>query len=143
MRLAGDPFLALERLQRALDRAIESPSPVWTTGFSGRVFPPVNIFSDENSARIRVEVPGLAAEDFSIETQGNTLTIKGERSPASAEKGQPHRRERWSGGFSRSFQLPQDLELDRAEASYARGILSLRIPKKEETKPRRLAVRSS
>ena len=142
-RLSSDAFLALERLQQALDRAIESPSPVWSTGVSGRVFPPVNIFSDENSARICVEVPGLAAEDFSIEAQGNTLMIKGQRSPASADKGQPHRRERWFGEFSRSLQLPRDLQLDKAEASCARGILSVRIPKREEAKPRRLAVRSA
>jgi HSP20 family protein len=142
-RLAGSPFLALERLQRALDRAFEAPSPVWSTGLSGRVFPPVNIFNDQDGALIRAEVPGLAAGDFVIESQNRSLTIRGHRTTPSTEKGNPHRRERWTGDFSRSFEMPDDLELDKAEASYRNGILNVRIPRREATKPRQIAVSSS
>jgi len=142
-RLASDPFVGLERLQRALDRALERPSPVWTGWVSGRVFPPINVFEDKNGYRIRVEVPGLSPDALSIESHGTTLTISGHRDGPPEDKGDPHRRERWSGDFSRSFHLPKDLELDKADASYTNGILTLRIPRQEEAKPRQITVQAS
>lgn len=141
-RLGGDPFAALERLQQALDRVVEAPSPAWTSGLSGRVFPPVNVFADAKTTRIRIEVPGMKTEDFGIETHGNKLTIKGGRATPIADRGNPHRRERWAGEFSRSFEMPAELWLEKATASYANGILTVEIPQREETQTRQIAVHS-
>lgn len=142
-RLVSDPFAGLERLQRALDRALERPSPVWTGRVSGRVFPPINVFEEKDGYRIRAEVPGLSPDALAIESHGDTMTISGHREAPPEGKGDPHRRERWSGDFSRSFHLPRDLELGKAAASYVNGILTLRIPRREEAKPRQITVETS
>ncbi len=138
-----DPVSGLLALQRELERALENPLE-FDPGVSGRgVFPPVNIFRDENGYVVRLEVPGLSPDQFAIETQGRTLTIKGNRKITAPAGGSFHRRERGSGEFSRSVKLPDDSDLIRAEASYRYGVLTVRIPKKEEAKPRQITVQVS
>src|SRR5437879_4185986 len=117
-----DPVTGLSELQRELDRMFENPLG-FDLGLSGRgVFPAVNIFSDQNGYVARLEVPGVSPETISIESQGRTVTIKGKREFPTHEGGSFHRRERSSGEFSRSLQLPDDLDPSRAEASYKHGI---------------------
>lgn len=138
-----DPINALLNLQRELDRVFDKPLGL-DLGLSGRgVFPAVNVFSDRDGYVIRLEVPGMSPEQISIESQGRTLTISGKRESGAPQGGSFHRRERNSGQFSRSLQLPADLDLGRAEASYKRGMLTIRIPKKEEAKPRQITVKAA
>jgi HSP20 family protein len=138
-----DPVGALLDLQREIERVFERP-PGADFGLSGRgVFPPVNIFSDKDGYFVRVEIPGVAPDQLNIETHGQTLTISGKRDVTAPSGGGFHRRERGSGEFSRSLQLPHDLDAARAEASYQLGILTVRIPKREEAKPRQIAVKAA
>ena len=138
-----DPFEALLSLQREVERAFENPLGV-SLGLSGRgVFPAVNVFSDPKGYVLRLEVPGLGPENLEIETQGRTLIITGKREQKGAEGGSFHRRERGSGAFARSIQLPEDLDFGRAEASCKHGMLTIRIPKREEAKPRQITVRAA
>ena len=126
-----DPVSGLLELQRELDRAFER-SPGFGAGLSGRgVFPPVNIFSGKDGYVVRVEIPGVAPEKLTIETHGRTVTISGKREVVAPSGGSFHRRERGSGEFSRSLQLPDDLDPGSTEASYQLGILTIRIPKRE------------
>ena len=142
-RISRDPVSGLLDLQRQLDRVFES-SPGFGFGLSGRgVYPPVNIFSDKEGYVVRVEIPGVAPDQLTIETHGRTLMIAGKRDVAAPAGGGFHRRERNSGEFSRSLQLPEDLDPSRAEASHKLGILTIRIPKKEEAKPRQIAVKAA
>lgn len=136
------PFDSLLRLQDALDRAFENPiGGFWSSGPSGRgAFPPLNVFSDADGFTARLETPGVAAENVAVESKGNTLTISGKREEDDTARGNVHRRERWSGEFSRSVQFPKDADLARAEASYERGILTIRVPRREEAKPRQIRV---
>ena len=136
----SDPMSGLLALQEELDRAFRNPS--WLDiGPSGRgVFPPVNVFSDKQGYVIRFEVPGVAPGKISIGTNDRTLTVSGTREVAGREKGSFHRRERESGQFSRSLRLPEDLDFSAAKASCKNGILTLQIPKREETKPRQISV---
>ncbi|HSD10975.1 MAG TPA: Hsp20/alpha crystallin family protein [Candidatus Binatia bacterium] len=135
-----DPVDALLSLQRELGRVFESPSG-FDLGLSGRgVYPPLNVFSDRDGSVLRMEVPGIAPENLAIEAQGRTLTVSGKREIKTPEKGSFHRRERSGGEFSRSLQLPSDLDLSRAEASCQHGILTIRVPKKEEAKPRQITI---
>jgi HSP20 family protein len=135
------PFNALLRLQDALQRAFERPMATWLAGPSGRgVFPALNVFTEKDSYVVRMELPGLAPENIVIGRQGKTLRIEGKRERPAAGEGSLHRRERWSGEFTRSLQLPEDLDLDKTEASYRNGILTVRIPKREEEKPRQIPV---
>jgi HSP20 family protein len=85
----------------------------------------------------------MSPEQINIESQGRTLTISGKRESGAPQGGSFHRRERSSGQFSRSLQLPADLELSRAEASYKQGMLTVRIPKKEEAKPHQITIKAA
>ena len=136
------PFDALLRLQDALDRAFENPvGAFWSTGPSGRgAFPRLNVFSDADGYIARLETPGVSAETISVESRGNTLTVTGKRDVDAPARGNVHRRECWSGEFSRSVQFPNDADLARAEASYARGVLTVAVPRREEAKPRQIKV---
>ncbi len=136
-----DPVRALLALQRDLDRAFQNPSYEAELGVSGRgVYPAINVFSDAEGHVVRVEVPGLSPEQLKIEANGNTLTIAGTREITAPEGGAFHRRERDSGAFSRSIQLPRDLDLDRCEAVYRQGVLTVRIPKRAAAKARQIVV---
>jgi HSP20 family protein len=90
-----------------------------------------------------METPGVSADQINIESHGRTLTVSGKRESGASQGGSFHRRERNGGQFSRSLQLPADLELSRAEASYRNGMLTIRIPKKAEAKPRQIAVKAA
>ena len=138
-----DPGSNLLTLQRELERMQENPLGL-NLGFSGRgVFPAVNIFSDKDACVVRLEIPGVPPDQIAIETQGRTLTVAGKRHSTAPEGSGFHRRERDSGAFSRSLQLPDDLDLARTEASYAHGLLTLRVPKKEAATPRQISVKAA
>jgi len=138
-----DPISGLLELQRELERLAENPLGM-DLGFSGRgAFPAMNIFSDKDGYVVRLEVPGVPPEQISIETRGRTLTVSGRRAASGPEGASVHRREREAGEFARSIQLPDDLDLSRAEAGCKHGILTIRIPKREEAKPRQITVKAA
>jgi HSP20 family protein len=135
-----DPIDTLLRLQREFDRVSENPVG-FDLGLSGRgVFPPINVFNDQDGYIARLEVPGVAPGDIVIETQGQTLRISGKRESQLPAGASFHRHERGDGQFSRSLQFPTAIELTKAEASCKNGMLTIRIPKKEEAKPRQISV---
>jgi len=130
----------LLRLQSDLDRVLERPFDWFATSTFGRgSFPPVNIFRRDDGYVVRAEVPGLPAESLAVEAKGDTLTISGKRDER-PDEGSPHRRERWSGEFSRSVRLPEDADLERVQATYENGVLSISVSFREEVKPRRISV---
>jgi HSP20 family protein len=138
-----DSVGGLLALQREMERLFENPLG-FDLGVSSRgVFPAVNIFSDKDGYVARLEVPGVAPGQITIESHGRTLTVSGKREIKTPEGGSFHRREREPGNFSRSLQLPDDLDPSRAEASCKHGVLTIRIPKKEEAKPRQITVRAA
>lgn len=139
----SNPFDRLLALQREIDRSFEKPVD-FDLGVSGRgVFPPVNVFHDEQGYVIRAEVPGVPPEKLTLETNGRTLTIAGERDTKGVEGAGYHRREREAGKFSRSFTLPSSLDVEAARAEYKHGVLTLRIPLKAAAKPRQIEVKAA
>jgi HSP20 family protein len=134
-----DPVNALQRLQQELDRAFDRPTA--DIGLSGRgVFPPVNVFSDEHTTVLRFEVPGVSPDAIAVEVQGRSLKVSGKREADEPSAGSYHRKERWEGEFARSFQLSDDLDSSKAEAECKHGLLTIRIPKRDEARPRQIAV---
>jgi len=105
--------------------------------------PAVNVFRANEDVVIRMELPGFAPENLSIESRGQTLTISGKRSEEPAAEGSYHRRERFVGEFSRSLQLPRDVDPSLAAATCKHGVLTLRVPARAEAKPRQIAVSAS
>jgi HSP20 family protein len=142
----NDPFGGLLSLQSALGRLLENPAPTWRLGPSSpTVFPPINAFYDKAGALVvRAEAPGIDPEKVQIDLEPERLTISGERLAAepNASSAGFHRRERRFGRFSRSLQLPADLDVGTASATYRDGMLTLRIEKAAKTKPRRIEVQS-
>lgn len=139
-----DPFQALARLQNELEGALRQPRWRLDVGPSGRgAFPPMNVFGDEDHVVVRMEVPGVAPEAIEIKSQGRTLTVAGKRELPIPEGASLHRCERGRGEFSRSIELPADLDLGRAEATCKLGLLTIRIPRREEAKPRTITIQGS
>jgi HSP20 family protein len=142
-QFAFNAFDGLLRLQEELERALERPVARWVGQRPARdIFPPVNVFSHRDGYVVRLELPGLSPEDISVESEGETLTVCGKRETG-AVAASVHRLDRWSGEFSRSLQLPADLDLDAAKATYERGILTIEIPRREEATPHQIEVQGS
>ncbi len=133
-------FEPMLTLQRELERFLGHPAI--SLGLSGQgAFPPINVFDDGEGGAIIAELPGLNPGDIKISSQGRTLTLSSERKPVDAkESAAYHRRERAFGAFSRSIQLPEDLDPQKATAKYEAGLLTIRVPKAETAKPRQISV---
>ncbi len=138
-----DDLESLLALQRSLDRFFQNPRGVDLGPSGPGVFPPINIFTNADGLVIRTEVPGVSADALQISVERDTVTISGERVPERKTGGAYHRRERRFGKFSRSVKIPADLAGDKAVAECRNGILTIRIPKREEAKPRQIKVQNS
>jgi HSP20 family protein len=135
-----DPVANMLRLQQELDRYLRNPAfHLGVSGFGS--FPPVNIFDDGEGTVIFTELPGIDPGSLKITGHGTTLTLAGERKreDIGATRGH-HRRERPFGEFSRSLQLPENLDMAQASAKYENGVLRIRIPKAESARPRQIQV---
>jgi HSP20 family protein len=137
-----DPVRHLLALQQELERFQRNPD--LSLGPSGYgAFPPVNLFEGREGMIAIAELPGVESEALKVAGQGRTLTISGERRrETQTDSVGYHRRERPFGEFSRSLQLPENLDLTQAKASLAAGVLTIRIPKAESAKPRQISVES-
>lgn len=133
--LLADPFHELNRLQREVNRLFQDAS-----GAANR-FPAVNLWGTADEAVIAAEIPGVDPKSVHLTVLGNVLTIEGERP---AETGVAptayHRCEREPGRFVRTVRLPFDVEGDKVTAKAEHGILRINLPRKESTKPRRIAI---
>ena len=104
---------------------------------------PMDIYEDRDGYTFVAVVHGLTAEDVHIETEGNVVKISGETIAPAASAGENVRTLRSEigyGKFSRSFELPEDIEADKIEAKLDNGVLALRVPKAEAVKPRTIKV---
>ncbi len=107
----------------------------------GSFVPPVDIYEDQHSLVLKLEVPGIRQEDLDVRVENQTLTVKGERKFEKEEKEENfHRIERRYGSFSRSFTLPQTVDAGAVKASYEHGVLAISLAKKEAAKPKQVKV---
>jgi len=138
-----EPFSDLISLRDAMDRLFEE-SFVRMRGWPsilGSETLAVDMYETADSVIVKTAVPGVKPEDIDITISGDLLTIKGEtKLEEKVEKENYIRQERRYGAFQRSVQLPGSLVLDKAEANFEHGILTLTIPKSEEAKPKTIKV---
>ncbi len=136
-------FADFDSMRREMLRLLDSV-PADTSGeVSAGVFPPMNVTQDNDNFYVRAEVPGVKANELSISAVRNRLSIAGRREiQREQDRASYHRRERAEGSFNRTVMLPTEVDADKVEARYADGILSLTLPKAEETKPRQIKVHS-
>lgn len=130
------------QLRREVDDLLHSfgVSVPTLAGWTAPVFPAVNLWDAGDALYVEAELPGVKMEDLEIYAVGNELTLKGCR-PQMGEKVAYHRRERGVGEFSRVVMLPVEVDADRVEATLKDGVLTIKMPKSESAKPRRIMLK--
>ncbi len=109
---------------------------------TGEVWPRVDIEETDDAYLIKAELPGMKKEDVAVEIHNNVLSISGERKETREEKSKNvHRRESFVGTFCRNFSLPDQVSVEKVDAEFKDGVLRLTIPKSEERKPRKIAIK--
>jgi len=141
----SDPFREFAQLQDRINRAFTDAYGHSDEGLmtSGNWVPPVDIYQNgDHEVVIKAELPDMTREDIDITVDKGTLTIKGEKKFAAdgVKDDQFHRIERRYGAFSRSFSLPQTVDTSKVSAEYKNGVLTVRLPLREEAKPRSIKV---
>jgi len=107
-------------------------------------YPALNVWTNDVSALVTAELPGLEAKDVEISVVGNTLTLSGTRAAETLpENARFHRRERGCGEFTRSIELPFPVQAEKVEARLEKGVLQITLPRAEEDKPRKITVKGS
>ena len=138
-----DPFRELTAMQ---DRMARLFGDVYLrdedTGFRGSWAPAVDIFETEHHDLVlKAELPGMTRENIDVTVENGTLVIKGQKKFDAEVKEEHYRRiERTYGQFHRSFTLPNTVDTSRVGADYKNGVLTVKLPFREEAKPRTVTV---
>jgi HSP20 family protein len=131
---------ARELASMEIDRLNHMLTDFYGTGRSW--LPAVDIFETKDREYVvKAELPDMKREDINVTFENGVLTLTGERKAESdVDEGAFHRSERAYGRFSRSFTLPATVDANRINAAYKDGVLTIRVPQREEAKPRQIAV---
>jgi HSP20 family protein len=140
-----DPLGEMVSLRSAMDRLFEdsfvSPLGWRTINGTESTAPAIDVHETADELVLTAALPGIKPDDVEITMTGQTLAIRGEsKADEEVSRDQYLYRERRYGTFSRSIQLPMRVQGDRAEATFTDGVLTLRIPKAEEVKPRQIRI---
>jgi HSP20 family protein len=137
-----NPYRELNSLQSRMNRLFDAQFGGRDESLTtGAFVPPVDVYEDEHSIQLKLEVPGIAEKDLDIRVENNTLTVSGERKFESDEKEENfHRVERRYGSFTRSFSLPTTVNTEDIKADYEQGVLKVRLAKRQEAKPKQIKV---
>ena len=138
-----DPFRELVAMQDRVARLFgDAYVRDEDTGFRGTWTPAVDIFEAENHDLVlRAELPGLDREDIDVTVEHSTLVLKGTKKFDAEVKDENYRRvERSYGTFHRSFTLPNTVDAGKVSAEFKNGILTVRLPFREEARPRTIRV---
>jgi len=129
-----EPWKEIDRFNRSTFRNLSR----------GRIdFPPMNLWKNEDKAVITTELPGVDVEGVEINVVGKTLSLKFERKPEELKEGDAYtRKERWYGEFSRNIELPFNVQIDKVNAKFSKGILYIEMPRAEAEKPRKITVQA-
>ena len=136
------PIERLFEISREMDRLFENGGRITPNGETSWV-PPMDVVETADEVVCQLEVPGLSRENIDIRVENNLLTIAGEKKyeqrQDEKESGYRHSERRY-GRFERSFTLPRTIDADRVKARYDNGVLTLSLPKAEQSKPRKITV---
>lgn len=135
-----DPARELASME--IDRLHNMFSNFYGEGLSRSWVPPVDIYeTEQHEVVVKAELPEMNREDISVTFENNVLTLKGERTMAEEVADDRFQRlERFYGTFSRSFTLPSTVDAGHISAIYKDGVLTVRLPQREEAKPRQISI---
>src|SRR5271170_2513885 len=141
-----EPFREFSTLQDRINRVFRESyghgpagqdESLTTSSFA----PAVDVYEDEHTVTLKIEVPGIDEKDIDVRLENNTLTVHGERKIEKEEKEENYRRvERNYGTFTRTFTLPTTVDSEKVSATYDKGVLNIALPKKAEAKPKQIKV---
>jgi HSP20 family protein len=138
-----DPFREFAAMQDRMNRLFGN---VYLrdedTGIRGNWTPPVDIYESENhDLVVKAELPGMSREDIEVVVENSTLVLKGEKKFSTEVKDENYRRiERAYGTFHRTFTLPNTVDASKVSAEFKHGVLTVKLPFREEAKPRSINV---
>ena len=138
-----DPFRDLavlqDRMNRLFNDAVRRDDDV--LGTRGNWVPAVDVYEQDGSLVMKAELPDMKREDIDVSVENSTLTLRGERRFEDEVKQDSfHRIERAYGSFNRAFTLPATVDATKIAAEYKNGVLTIRLPFREEAKPRSIKV---
>lgn len=126
-----------------LERELDETFGAFSSGITAKAeAPAMNVTDSPESLVLTLEVPGVKKDEIKISVQKGVLTISGERKRTTLPEGASWiRAESWTGAFSRSIELPRDVNADAVSAELNNGILRVSLPKLESVRPREIAIR--
>ena len=137
------PFAELRRMDNEMDRIWRHtfrPLHPWPRFWEGDGRMAIDVYQDAENLKVRATMPGVKPEDMEVTGTGNTLTIKGKsKFEKEVDEEYLHREHRY-GALRRSVTLPQGLEIGKADASYENGVLTVTIPRSEESRAKTLKI---
>ncbi|GAM08658.1 small heat shock protein C4 [Geobacter sp. OR-1] len=143
-----DVFKELDNLRKEIDEAFRGAGhnrpfgPTFLSPVTSRRFPQVNFSEDEGQVYIEALAPGVDPKEIDLSVMRNTVTISGERKPFVEMDGQiVHRSELGSGKFSRTLELPVDIDPNKISAQCKDGLMLITLAKAEHAKPRKIEIK--
>jgi HSP20 family protein len=140
-----DPFREMGTLQGRMNRLYDE---VWgrdrreDESVTGNWMPSVDVKETKDALQISTELAGIDPKDVEVTVENGILTLKGSRNFEKAVDGESyHRVERAYGSFERSFTLPTNVDPEKIQGTYKHGVLQLSLPKREEAKPKSIAIK--
>ena len=135
----ADPMRELEYLHRQMDRLFAGPY-----AHAASEYPPIDLWTSADGIRLRAQLPGVSASDIDLSVVGDTVTLKGERRDSQGVGADAyHRRERESGKWVRTIQLPFPVEGDAVQARFRHGMLEVDLPRAASDKPKKIAIKNA
>lgn len=137
-----NPFRELMAMQNAMDRIFEDGWQDVRTTLGNNL--PIDAYENDDAYMIVADVPGIPADAINVNLHDGTLTIQVEiDAPEADENRRILLQERFFGKLTRRFNLPQRVDVDKVEAAYDNGVLTLTLPKAEEARPRQISIKSN
>ena len=137
----------VDRFRSEIDRMFDdflTRSPFGRSFERGEWMPAIDMSETDKEISVHTEIPGMDAKDIDISLNGRVLTIKGEKKQEQEEKEKNyHRIERRYGSFSRSFELPADVDANNVNATYENGVLALSLPKTKEQSVKKIEIKTT
>ena len=140
------PFQDFERLRNQINDLFDDDLTYGTTGLFDRSRSPrLDVIETDDALLVACDIPGVEADEIDLDIVNNVLSIRGEKQPVGGGNGKHdqvknYRRETWYGPFQRTVALPDSVDPDSVSAELTNGVLSIKIGKREERKPKRIGI---
>jgi len=136
-----DPMNEFDRLQDEINKLFDWNYPENRGLFDRSLSPAVDLVENENEIILVCDLPGIKKDDLDLSISRNVITIKGEKKNELKKEGRKtFRNETWSGAFQRTISLPETVDPEKVDASMKEGVLTVKVAKREEVKPRQISV---